>query len=346
MQIYKKIKFVDIAKKAGVSNAAVSRYVNGSGYVSEEKKKMIQKAMDELEYTISEKKEMKQNKIFAIVLPPGGKTMIGPSYLSCFSDLAKSCGYKVIPEIYNLLDNSLVDVLETISKCHINGIFIPFMPMRVLDRKTVDYIKNSEIPIVIISEFSNMIYPEITSIVPDLRSVGKIAVEKLYEKGCRKIAFISTNVKKNKSAYLQLQGFMDAVCELDILEHNYVIAEGDIYQENNFTIAGYRAAEKAFAAMPDIDGILGWTGSFTAGIMQYIYQLGLRIPDQIKIIGTDDDAADLLSPPLTTVNISVHRRCLEALELLLRAQDEEEWKHKKQVYIAPYLYYRGTFVDS
>ena len=65
MQIYKKIKFVDIAKKAGVSNAAVSRYVNGSGYVSEEKKKMIQKAMDELEYTISEKKEMKQNKIFA-----------------------------------------------------------------------------------------------------------------------------------------------------------------------------------------------------------------------------------------------------------------------------------------
>ena len=97
--------------------------------------------------------------------------------------------------------------------------------------------------------------------------------------------------------------------------------------------------------MPDIDGILGWTGSFTAGIMQYIYKLGLRIPDQIKIIGTDDDVANFLSPPLTTVNISIHRRCLEALELLLRLQDEDEWKHKKQIYLSLYFYYRGTLCD-
>jgi DNA-binding LacI/PurR family transcriptional regulator len=196
-----------------------------------------------------------------------------------------------------------------------------------------------------ISEFPNIVYPEITSIIPDLQFAGKAAVKKLYEKGCRKLAFISTDAKKNKSSYLHLLGFMDAVRELGLSDENYVIAEADIYKEKSFTIAGYKAAEKAFELMPDIDGILGWTGSFTAGIMQYIYKLGLRIPDQIKIIGTDDDVANFLSPPLTTVNISIHRRCLEALELLLRLQDEDEWKHKKQIYLSPSFYYRGTLCD-
>ena len=345
MELYKKIKLSDVARRAGVSNATISRYINNSGYVSEEKARLIKKAMNELGYTVSEGKEEKRCKVFAIVLPPSGKTSVGSAYQSNFSDLAQECGYKVMPEIYDLCEMSLIDVLKIISKQNIRGIFIPFMPMCELENNTVNYIKTSKIPIVMISEFPNIVYPEITSIIPDLQFAGKAAVKKLYEKGCRKLAFISTDAKKNKSSYLHLLGFMDAVRELGLSDENYVIAEADIYKEKSFTIAGYKAAEKAFELMPDIDGILGWTGSFTAGIMQYIYKLGLRIPDQIKIIGTDDDVANFLSPPLTTVNISIHRRCLEALELLLRLQDEDEWKHKKQIYLSPSFYYRETLCD-
>ena len=345
MELYKKIKLSDVARRAGVSNATISRYINNSGYVSEEKARAIKKAMNELGYTVSEGKEEKRYKVFAIVLPPSGKTLVGSAYQSNFSDLAQECGYKVMPEIYDLCEMPLIDVLKIISKQNIRGIFIPFMPMCELDNKTVNYIKNSKVPIVMISEFSNIVYPEITCIIPDLRSGGKMAVEKLYEEGCRKMAFISTDVSKNKSSYLHLQGFMDGVRKIGLSEDQYVMAEADIYKEKNFTIAGYKATEKAFKLMPDIDGILGWTGSFTAGIMQYIYKLGLRIPDQVKIIGTDDDVAGFLSPPLTTVNISIHRRCLEALELLLRVQDEDEWNHKKQIYLSPYFYYRGTLCE-
>ena len=284
MELYKKIKLSDVARRAGVSNATISRYINNSGYVSEEKARLIKKAMNELGYTVSEGKEEKRCKVFAIVLPPSGKTLVGSAYQSNFSDLAQECGYKVMPEIYDLCEMSLIDVLKIISKQNIRGIFIPFMPMCELENNTVNYIKTSKIPIVMISEFPNIVYPEITSIIPDLQFAGKAAVKKLYEKGCRKLAFISTDAKKNKSSYLHLLGFMDAVRELGLSDENYVIAEADIYKEKSFTIAGYKAAEKAFELMPDIDGILGWTGSFTAGIMQYIYKLGLRIPDQIKII--------------------------------------------------------------
>lgn len=209
MELYKKIKLSDVARRAGVSNATISRYINNSGYVSEEKARLIKKAMNELGYTVSEGKEEKRCKVFAIVLPPSGKTLVGSAYQSNFSDLAQECGYKVMPEIYDLCEMSLIDVLKIISKQNIRGIFIPFMPMCELENNTVNYIKTSKIPIVMISEFPNIVYPEITSIIPDLQFAGKAAVKKLYEKGCRKLAFISTDAKKiNHRIYIYLDLWM------------------------------------------------------------------------------------------------------------------------------------------
>ena len=139
MKFNKNVKIADIAKAAGVSQSAVSRYINGNGYVSDEKKRSIDIAMEALDVRMTSKPSVnrsKQHKIFGLLIPPLNGNVQYTSMASFFSDAAKSRGYATKVYSVNLQETELKDILQTMLKTPLSGIFIPVVPMLELDLET------------------------------------------------------------------------------------------------------------------------------------------------------------------------------------------------------------------
>ena len=166
MKFNKNVKVADIAQAAGVSQAAVSRYINGNGYVSDDKRQSIAAAMEALGIQVSDQPSInrgRNRKIFGLLIPPLNGNVQYTCMASFFSEAAKTRGYSTKVYAVNLSETDLNSVLQTMLKDHLSGIFIPVVPMLELDRKTQKTITESETPIVMFSEFLNP-YPKINKI--------------------------------------------------------------------------------------------------------------------------------------------------------------------------------------
>ncbi len=335
MKFNKKIKVTDIAQAAGVSQAAVSRYINGSGYVSDDKKQSIAAAMDSLGVQVSDEPPAsrgRNRKIFGLLIPPLNGNVQYTCMASFFSEAAKTRGYSTRVYAVNLSETELNSVLQTMLKDHLSGIFIPVVPMLELDKKTQKTITESEIPIVMFSEFLNP-YPKINSIVNNFDAGINMAVNHLWECGCRNIALMTPPTTQSKSAVLQQRAFRNIVQTCGTWD-SWQITEY-AWDEPTFTKAGYNCARLAFEKNPQIDGIICWTDSYAAGILWYLYETGRNIPKDVKIVASNDDYAAYLCPPITTYALSNESVCTEALDMLIRLQSTRERDNVKHVYLTP-----------
>lgn len=338
----KKITIAEIAQKAGVSQSAVSRYLNGSGYVAEDKRAMIASALEDLNVETTHETKItkgRSRKVFGIINPPMSGNMQYERMGSYFSNYSKDRGYSTKIYSVNLVENALKDVITAIQKDNLSGIFIPVVPMLSLDAETLKVIKDSDTPIVMLSEFIEP-YPEINSIVNNFSAGIKMAMTHLSQCGCCNIALLTPSVKQSKSAALQQNGFKKYIDETgpwkswQIIEHDW--------KDASFAHAGYECAKLAFSKNPEIDAIIGWTDSYTAGILWYLYETRRKVPDDVKIITSNDDYAEYLCPPLTTYSLSNELACSEAVDMLIRLQKESEKDNVKHIYLTPKLTVRKS----
>jgi LacI family transcriptional regulator len=107
---------------------------------------------------------------------------------------------------------------------------------------------------------------------------------------------------------------------------------------------GYRAMKRLLEVTPRIDAVFAVNDPTAIGAMKAIWEAGLRVPDDIAIVGVGDIAlSDLLRVPLTTVGWSRKDQGLNAAELLLKGLDgEEEEDSPRRVVIPPRLVVRES----
>lgn len=340
----RKIRVSDIAAKAGVSAAVVSRFLNTNGYVPQEKSAAITQALQELgaKVPLEPPAVRGQNRrVFAFLSPPlaNRNSYQYAAMSSFFSDTAKAKGYstKVYPVC--LTDTPLIQALTAILKDHPSGIFIPVVPMRELDRATQRFIEDCDIPIVFLSEFLHP-YPQIHSIINNVEVGISMSIAHLREQGCRNLALLTPTTAESKSAALQQAAFRTNTREESWL-HGCAIYEYP-RTPSGFAASGYQCAKLAFSKDPSIDGIIGWTDSYTAGILWYLYEIGKRVPDDVKLIAQNEEYAPFLCPPLTSFSFSNHAICSEAVDMLVRLQSKKERQNVKHVYLRPSFSVRAS----
>lgn len=339
----KKVKLSEIAAVAGVSNTAVSRFVNNSGYVSSEKQQKILHAMQTLgiEFSGSEcKKRGPNKKTFGILLPPLNNNAQFVRMSSFFQSIARSYGYSVREYHINLATDSLDDVLIKLFKDPLNGLFIPVVPMLELAESTVELISQSSIPIVIMSEFLHP-YPQINSIMFNFDVGMELAVQCLLQTNCHCIALLAPPLWQSKSSALQRRAFLSCMQKFQIPATNYVLVE-EAWKSEPSAEAGYRAAQRAFNQNPAIDGIFGWTDLYTSGILWYLYETGRRVPEDVHLVSMNDDYAPFLCPPLTTLVLPNDVICREAIDVLIQMQEPLARLNVKQIYLTPTLVNRKS----
>ena len=344
MARYGAIKMSEVARRAGVSGAAVSRYLNDSGYLSEEKREAIHQAIEELGFIppADHASRYPRHKTFGILLPPFTHNSYGVEIKAEFTRQAERAGYNVLDHYADLSRTPLCPVLDEMRRSRVCGIFVPMLPMMTLTEDEVAYLRDSEVPVVLISEFARS-YPQINCIHLENGEGAVIAVRRLLAAGCRHLAYLGPPPDRNKASAQKLAGFLAEIERAGLPADQCLTAFEPLPPGNvPFAEAGYRAAREAFDRMPEIDGLLGWSDAYLAGVLWRLAELDKRVPQDVKVIAFHSEYSPFLCPPVTSVEVPNAQECASAVELLSRLQDPAERMIPRQVHLCPALTERAS----
>ena len=204
-----KVKMCDVARLAGVSAAAVSRYVNGTGYLSAHKQRAIRQAIDELNYAPDETHPSRfpRWKVFGILLPPFSGAHYFSELGAQFEVNANRAGFHSLAFRPDFGHRPLLDILKEVTRERLAGVFVPCFPQMTLTQQELDFISASEIPILILSEFMKP-YPTLNCIVLKSMEAVEQAVLHLAGAGCRRLAYLGPPAAINKASIQRGSGFL------------------------------------------------------------------------------------------------------------------------------------------
>lgn len=282
----------EVAQEAGVGVGTVSRALNGSGYVSPETRKKIEKAAKKLKYTPNElARNLYHNKtgIVGVIVPDLDHPF--------FSSLVKHIEMELYEQGYKTMVCNTVGIsgreqeyLDMLKRNMVDGIITASHGLEM-----EEYQKQTK-PIVSIDRDLGERIPLIGS---DHVKGGKLAAE-LILKAHRKKVYIVSGVSPKVMANDRYAVFRK------MLEEKGVIVLQEVMGWNVFSWdAHYKMAEEIFRNHPDIDGIFG--GDLAAlACLNIAQSKGIRVPEEISVIGFDAMApSNMVYPTLTAVRQNV-----------------------------------------
>lgn len=302
----------EIAKLAGVSRATVSRYLN-NGYVSEEKKNVIRKVIEETGYQPSSQAQMlrtKRTKLVGVILPKINSDTISRE-VAGISDVLKKRGYQMILANTN---NDIEEELKYLSLFKDNQVDGVIFIATIFTGRHKKLLKECKVPVVILGQRLSG-YP---CIYQDDYSAMKTMGEMLLETG-EKVGYITVTDKDEAVGQRRWKGFLDALEEKGMELPKEQVAVG------KFTIeSGYEAAKELFGKNSDIDTLLCATDTMAVGAITYLKEAGYRIPQDVQVVGIGDGSlGKIVEPKLTTVHFFYKTSGMEAAEELVNLIEVE-----------------------
>jgi LacI family sucrose operon transcriptional repressor len=302
----------DVAEKCGVTVTTVSRMLNGRGYVSEKTKKKIMQAMKELNYQPNEfarALSLKRSSFIGLIVP-SASNMYFSKVIDCVEHYVSKNGYKLLLCVSNLEPKKEIEYFDMLNANKVAGVIIA--------SHTQDIDKNIAINAPVIS-IDRVISPRIPSICSDNYQGGVLAATHLIEKGCKKLAHVSGSIHLNMDANKRYYGFKE-VCEEKGIP--YVLIDAT---EEQFQSMRYEAViEMLLKKHADIDGIFTSNDIIAAQAITICNKQGIKVPDQIKIVGYDDiNLCTLYNPTITTIRQSVNDICRYAVESIIFKSDNK-----------------------
>lgn len=282
------IHISDIARMAGVSNATVSRVINGTANVSKEKTRRVEEAIRKTGYNPNEIARSLYKKSSRLI------GYIVPSILNIFlseigraiEDEAYRNGYKMI--LCNSDENPEKELsyIKMLMGMNADGIIIT-----ANNEHLDDEIRNCPIPIVVLDKNAESVYT--ASVQSDNYNGARLATQHLIDCGCRKLVLMRGQLQYSSSLQ-RYRGFVD-VCTEHGIEPLFVSSRYS-YDE------GVQSARELFERYPDTDGILASTDIVAFALYKVIYEQKRKVPDDVMIVGYDDVfLSRQMIPTLTTV---------------------------------------------
>ena len=299
----------DVAKLAGVSPITVSRVINNAGYISDETRRRVEEAIRQLGYvpnTLARSLRLRQTNTLALVLTD----ITNPFWTTVVrgvEDAASDAGFNVI--LCNT-DESEVEqekYLNVLLQKRVDGVLL--VPVRCT-RETVQVILNQNVPLVILDRHIPGV--EVDSVRCDTEGGGYDLVRLLLAKGHRKIAMLS-GPKGVSSADDRVAGYQRALADAGLNLHNELVFYGEFTQAS-----GYSMMKQALAVEPHLSAIFGGNNFITMWAFKSARDAGLRVPEDIAMVGFDDLPVELVIDPFFTVAAqSAYAMGKQATELLL-----------------------------
>jgi LacI family transcriptional regulator len=332
----------DVARMAGVHRSTVSRVLTGQGSVSEKSKQKVLDAAKKMNFHLN---------TVASALKSQRKSAIGLlSFWHC-SPNASDVFYQqtltgIIDEItrskFNLLLNNIEGTLdpsnEKMKFCyesHLGGILL--MAPLVKDEAAFDFLSGLNIPVLF------LLYkpqdPRYSFVDLDNRQGARLAVDHLTELGHRRIAFIGGEMEYSSNARDRYEGYKESLRVARLKEDPQLVSNGYFWSQHG------EDSMKTFLALPADQrptAVFASTDAIAYGALKTLTEAGLRVPEDISIVGFDDnELASHLKPGLTTIRQPFYNIGQEAVKLLEALIAAPQGKARHQ-FVAPELIVRGS----
>jgi DNA-binding LacI/PurR family transcriptional regulator len=302
----KPVTLRDVARLAQVSYQTVSRVVNNSPYVSSKTRSRVIQAIRELNYhsykTTRTLKTGQSQTVQVIAIENSSFGSI-PSLLNTARGLGYQAALSVLRDPFSF--DELQSLLDDCIKRMVDG-FILITPELRISQEDLHLLCRGT-PYVQIGADPGALTP---SIIFDQRYGTRLAVQHLLNLGHRRIAEISGplhlgDAKTRHQAYLSIMKTKKL--------------ETEPFQEGDFTLqSGYEATCCLLDDGPKFTAIFCANDWTAMGAMRALAVRGFRVPEDISVIGFDDqDFAQYLNPPLTTVCLDYYSMGKQSVEFLV-----------------------------
>jgi len=325
----------DIARDLGVSLMTVSKALRSHSDISEATKRRVLKRARELNYRpnwIARSLVTRRTYMVGLIIPD--------LMHSFFAEVAKGIarkfeplGYQIVisnsdenpdaelREIQALLDRSVDGIIIAAAQPNVRGELF-----KTLQARKIPYVVIDRLPAGFEGHFVGGRDEEI----------GMMATEHLIEQGCRRIAHLRGPA--NSTGTGRLRGYRSALAKHQLNAPADYIVSG---QHEDST--GYEGMRKLLGVAPRPDGVFCYNDPVAAGALKAILEAGLRVPNEIAVIGAGNvHYSDLLRVPLSTIDQSSTLIGETAADLLVECIEAKKPVPARRILIPPRLIARES----
>jgi len=315
----------EIAKRAKVSTATVSRAINHVATVDPQLAKRVWKVVDELGYypnTQARALVSGRSRIFGLVVSEITNPFF-PEIVQVFEEMAVENGYEILL-VSTVHDPKRMEIsVRRMIERRVDGVAVMTFGMEDL---LLQDPKFRNVPLVFIDVGPDL--PRIANIKIDYRHGIRQAVQHVAALRHRKIAFIS-GPRDLKSARARVAAFEDSMREIGMKIDPRMIVEGDHTIEG-----GMRATEILMSLKEPPTAVLCSNDLTALGVMHACYEMKIEIPKSLSLVGYDDiRLARFMLPPLTTVQMSQSDLARIAFNALLTEVQRDEPRRQGTEYV-------------
>lgn len=309
----KNISIKDVAKQANVSTATVSHVINGTRFVSEETKRKVHQAMDDLNYrlnSIARSLRSRKSHVIAFLAPILASETSNYFFMSVaagIQSVLKQNNYHLVlsdsheelqfeEEEIRMLSSQMIDGLimaPASRECDYDPFFGDY-PVVYLDRVPNNHQRDC--------------------VLVDNKTVSKEAVQMLLEKGHKRIGFLSGphTLTTTEERY---EGYLEALNEADVEFDPQLVHIGEVTVNS-----GYELTDALLRHNPS--AIFVTDNVMAMGVMSYLQEKAIRVPGRIAVVAFDEfQWTRITSPPLTVIQQPAFELGVKAAEVMLERID-------------------------
>jgi LacI family transcriptional regulator len=313
----------DVAEQARVSVTTVSHVINDTRPVSKELRQRVLQAMNELGYQpnqLARSLRRGQTHTVGMIIPDSTNPFFA-EVARGVEDTSFEQGYSVI--LCNSDGNLDKELLYTnvLVKKQVDGIL--FVAAGVSTERILE-LQRRNIPLVLIDR--DLPEASVDSVLTDNAQAGWAATRHLIELGHTRIACVTGPSDLTPSAD-RVIGYREALRQSDLAVDEALIVKGDFQY-----VSGYQAGTHLLALERPPTAVFACNDLMAIGFMSAALQSGLRVPEDLSIVGFDDvRLAAFANPPLTTIAQPKYEMGVVAAELLLERMREPELAARRHV---------------
>lgn len=302
----------EIAKLAGVSPSAVSRYLN-NGYLSGEKREAIRRVIEKTGYrplVQARTLRTRKTRTIGVILPKIDSFSISSVVVGIDSVLDRE-GYQILlADTHNDPEKEL-RYLDTFDDQRVDGVILIGT---IFTPRHLACLKKSRGPVVIVGQQlagAFCVYHDDYHAFYDMTRL-------LLDRGCRRLAYMGALPQDKAVGRERTQAYQDAVRAAGLEEQAGHVAVAD------FTMAsGREKARELWETWGPLDALMCATDNMAVGAMQYFKSQGIQIPQQLRLTGQgDSNISRVASPAITTIHYFYEESGANAASLLLERLED------------------------
>lgn len=324
----------DVAERARVSVSTVSHVLNGTRKVAGETQEAVLSAIEELSYQPNLlAKSLKTRRTFTIgLLVSDIQNSFFTSVVRGIEDVALSRGYHLF--LCNTDEDAAREdeYVRELAKKRVDGLLVASSAPR---HNHARRLRAENLPFVFVDRKVEGVDADVVSV--DNREGMRLISDHLVGLGHERIGMISGPLDK-ASGYERYLGLQSALADLGVGLEDSLVRFGDFR-----TSSGRDGTQELLRLPSPPTALVTANNQMTLGALLAVKELGLRIPDDISVVGFDDpEWAPLTDPPLTTLAQPTYEMGVEAVKLLLDRIEGEQEGHTRRVPLEPWLVVRES----